>query len=308
MKYLFVTLTILFLLGCKDSKSNNLITDVNFVDVSLEACIKERAEFEGYTRPEELTEVLCTGGTFGHTHFEDLNHFPNLTSVSFHSITNHEVSFNNLQYVQQLAIISSEPIRLVTAQNSPNLTRLTIESSNKLKEVHLDDLPALKELTIRDSVLEELNLASIESLEMLAIGTFAIDAFLYDLVSPIEHLDLTANHNLKQVTLSHTALNTLWVDGLEKLTNLTVYSSELNQIHLDLANLTTLTLFANKLDSIDLQYLPNITHLQLEDNALSDIDLDANTKLNFVRLSNNPLTPSTIEYLKSIDWIDDLKY
>lgn len=307
MKQILIILLIVSLLGCESSKEDGLIADIIFVSESVESCIKERAEAESFTKVEELTEVLCKGG-YGYSNLQDLNHFPNLKGVALHSLDAHEVNFDNILYVERLSVISSEQLRRLTIQNSSNLETFKIENSHKVNEVSLDNLPELKDLTIRDTVLETLDIGDIQSLESLSIGTYGSDSFLFDLVVSIESLDLTANQNLEEITLKYTKLKSVMLEGLNKLKNLTIHSSELEQVYLDLPSLEELVLFQNKISSIDLGYVPKITHLQLQNNFINEIDLDPNTNLSFVRLTDNSLSQEAIEYLDSIDWIDDLKY
>ena len=307
MKYIYILVLIFLLMGCEDSNKVKLIQNVMFTNPSIETCIKKRAELIGLTKVEELTEVLCKGGD-DYSNLEDFNHFPNLTGVALHSIEAHEVNLDNILFIEEFLVISSEHIRTFTATNSPNLKLIGIENSHRVREILLNELPHLTDLSVRDSVIDVLDIAQIESLEYLSVGTYAIDAFLFDLISPIKHLDLTPNKNLKEVKLSHTMLDTLLLEGLDSLNKLTVNGSELETLNLDLNNLEELTLLSNKISAIDLSYVPNITRLILNENSLTDIDLDLNTKLEYVRLGDNPLSDATIEYLNGIDWIDDLKY
>ena len=310
MKLLMIVALIAGLLACssEQKEDENLIADIDFVDKSVESCIKARAEIEGFTKTEELTEVLCKGGD-GYSSFEDLNHFPNLDGIALHSLEVGELDFDNIHYLEELIIVSSELLTSISLNNLPKLKLLDLRNSHKVAELNLNSLPELEVLSIRDSVLATLNLGDIQSLKSLSIGTFGTDAFLFGLYPSIEHLDLTANQNLEEIEITYTKLTSVMLEGLESLSKLTIYSSQLEQIDLiNHPNLKEIMLFDNRLSRIDLDGMPELVNLQLSTNSLESIKLDLNEKLNTVDLRENPLSPKTIEYLDSVDWIEDLRY
>lgn len=308
MKIIYPITLSLLLLGCSDSDEEMLIKNVSFNSSTIEACITERADFEGFTKVEEMTEVLCKGSGYDLGNLEDFNNFPNLTSVAFHSIESQSVELDNNLYIENLSVISAKNLRLFRASNSPSLRKIEFQNSNNLYSVTLDELPNLTDLEIFDAKIEVLDIANIESLENLTMATFLSSGDYYDVFSPIEYLDLTSNINLQQVYLHDTSLETLLLDGLEYLTHLRVTKSELRALDLNLTNLEELVLANNSISSINLDLLPNIKRLDLSRNQLTTINLDLNTNLEYVRLLDNPFSAETVAYLNTIDWIDDFQF
>ncbi|QDP00667.1 hypothetical protein [Thalassotalea sp. PS06] len=306
MKYLY-SISLPFLLwGCGESEKELLIKDVSFSSYTIETCIKERAEIEGFTKVEEMTEVLCKGSGLDFGNFEDFNQFPNLTGVALHSIETTNVEIADNLYIEELWVVSAENLSTFRASNSPNLKIIKFLNSNNLSHVALEQLPNMSDLSIRDARIEVLDIAAIDSLEYLEVATDAATANIRNVTSPIDYIDLTTHVNLKELNLSYISLETLLLDGLDNLTHLFVVGTDLQFVDLNLKNLERLELISNKLEAIDLSLVPNIEYLNLAENNLTNINLDMNTKLEYARLIANPLSDQTIAYLNTIDWIEEL--
>ncbi|ALO33366.1 hypothetical protein CMT41_00555 [Colwellia sp. MT41] len=103
-----------------------------------------------------------------------------------------------------------------------------------------------------------------------------------------------ANHwqSVEQITtLDCSNLNITDATGIAQLIAL---------VNLDLSN--------NQLTEIDLSSNINITHLNLDNNQLTSIDFTNNTLLQTVSLLNNVFTQEALDYLASINWVNNLIY
>lgn len=168
-----------------------------------------------------------------------------------------------------------------------NLTALTeleifkIRAVNGLKSITFPENSKLKKVELEDSRLIDLGLSKLQNLEELV---------LYD--EDITSLDLSNNIHLKGLKVqSCENLINLNFSELKELTSLSLYSNNINTINLEgVSNLTHLSIQDSTLTSIDLKNQTRLTSLNIDDAPISSLELSSNIMLDSLYLSNNRLS------------------
>ncbi len=174
--------------------------------------------------------------------------------------------------------IGSETTHLKLA-NLDKITKISSLHGNALKEVEIENLPALEEVAIVNNDLISFNISGTDNLTSLSLP--------YNELETIEIKDLPA---LTELNLAGNALQDVSLLGLPALTSLILAENTLEDVSLpELPLLETLNLSNNVLDDIDLNSFSNhsLKELDLSNNSLQSVDLTMFDDITTLNISNN---------------------
>ena len=176
-------------------------------------------------------------------------------------------SMEGIQYftsVKKLSLMACSKLTSLDLSALKNLEYLHVGWDSLLTDIVLGEKPNLKELYINYSGVENIDLA----------GTGALEYF-YAASSKVPALDLTNNPNLVEISVGSDSLTDLNIDGLDKLTKISVYKGSnfnsfdcaqyplLEDLYLENYTFEEFTTDAPELKKLSLNYCSNLTKLDL---------------------------------------------
>ena len=231
----------------------------------------------------------------------DLSNNPLLQFLELNQNALTEIDLSGLYYLETLNLSGSNPTQFAPGEN-------------RIEEIDLSDLSALRFLTISSTALEVLDLSENLALETL---TSSASPYLRSIILPEGAPNLrtiTANNNavtgtfelsdapnLTSVTLSSNAQLPYGFTGLvlrnnPALTNVVAGNNNISYIDFTGSDaITTLNLNLNGLENIAVADLPaGLTHLQLLGNNLETVHIGDHANLVEVNVSSNQITEFSI--------------
>lgn len=222
--------------------------------------------------------------------FEWLKHFKNITglSLAYDSVESIDLSFFNK--VENLQISSS--------------------ARTKLNNVVLPTQSVIKELSIQNTNIKQLDLSSQNELQMIRFVEV-----------PLTSLDLTSNTKLNEININCEKISSIELGNKPELTNFQFASEKLQSLDFTHTpnlsniyvsspilnsfvlgtseNLISIDIGRNELTVLDLSKAKNLQYLYIDENQLVNLDLSklvdlkaieiGKSNINHLDLSNNPL-------------------
>ena len=257
MKYLFLTITLLFLMfSCSSDEFNVEINDKWLEKRLVELGIDDEVD-RVLTITDEIRELKKIDLSDANiSDVKVLKYFKNLTTLN--------LTENNIEFID-------------VSQNK-NLTKLNL-TGNKIEFIDLSKNKNLTTLNLTKNNIEYIDVSQNKNLTELNLSG-----------NNIEYIDISKNNNLTKLNLSGN--NIEYID-LSKNNNLTLLVLAFNNLaSIDLSqnkNLKTLNLKRNKIENIDLSFNTSLETIELTRNRIKSIDLFNNNKVSKIDLSHNQL-------------------
>ncbi|MBE0357070.1 leucine-rich repeat domain-containing protein [Pseudoalteromonas phenolica] len=284
-----------FLVACGGSPTEE--------EPSLYVCPSEGFDIKKIDKPAKVKTVICNMTHFINGDLSELTILENLEDLTLS---------DDITLERRLALSINSgwfPKLQSLALDNVLIDTLSYSSTNQIKYLRLNnvvinyfDVSALNNLETLDITftnITNLDLSLNTEIKDLTIGW-----------TEIEYFDLSNNSKLIKLSLieNKTVQPNFELTNHPELKTVTYRNQSLEKLTIHLPKLETIWLDKNKLSKVDFSHSPELSQLSLSDNLISHINLDANLKLNRVFLTENPLTDETKRYLKTLNWIKELKY
>ncbi len=198
-----------------------------------------------------------------------------------------EIRIFNCLNLSNLLLSPSSTIKLsidkLDLSGCPNLKQLTISQSD-LSELDLSELSKLTNISTTDnSKLSQINLPFNSVVTTISIRN-----------NSIKTLDLSKQLICKTINVSNNGLETLLLPKTETLTSLICDTNNLTSLEvLYYKNLLTLSCSSNKIAELDVTSNLKLTSLNCASNLLSRLDVTQNTELKTLQCYRNPFASET---------------
>ena len=257
-------------------QSTIAITELQFTDGNLAACVTQTATDNGWDTLGEMTALTCGD--------QDINSAQGIELLT--ALTSLDLSGNQLTEIDISANVALVTLFLIGNQ----LTAIDISANtaldnlwlnqNQLIEIDVSANTALVTLVLSENQLTVIDVSANSSLVFL---------FLFD--NQLAALDVRANTDLTFLRLNQNQLTEIDLSANTALTSLWLFENQLASLDVS-ANtaLNFLFLFDNRLTALDVSANTALTHLWLNQNQLTEIDVSANMALTSLNLSRNQLT------------------
>lgn len=214
--------------------------------------------------------------------------------------------------ISGISIYSSEfrgIIKEIRIFNCLNLSNLLLNPSSTIKlsidKLDLSGCPNLKQLTINQSDLSELDLSELSKLTYISTSNNSklsqINLPFNSVVTSIsiqnnsiKTLDLSKQLICETINVTNNGLETLMLPKTDTLTSLTCNTNNLTSLEvLYYKNLLTLSCSFNKIAELDVTSNLKLTSLNCVSNLLSRLDVRQNTELKTLHCYRNPFASET---------------
>lgn len=174
----------------------------------------------------------------------------------------------------------------------PHLEWLGIYSFKNLKKLNISTAVNLKDITVRDTGIDDFNMGTISNIERMEFSHSKITALnlaafgnlvtLNCKANPIANLVLPTAKNLVDLDCSSTEITSLNLAGFTKLKNLNCRKGQ--------SDYPSYYTPVNKISSFDISGCINLEKIECSQNAISTLNLENYTKLKFLNCERNMLT------------------
>lgn len=289
-----IYLFILVISGCSGDDNKVTVESLKSTSTALAVCTMSSDDTykEDIKYANDVKHISCPNMVGD---LKDLQKLPNLEVIWMASSHSNSLVFPELLNFKEL-FISQSNTGYIDISNLNLLETLRIDRSPNLEQIDLSKNSNLENIRIQRTSLQNIDLSEQTSLSELWIGQ-----------SNIEYLSLDENKNLTKLLLIGNKLSEIVINH-PLLEILDITSNGINYVAMNAPELKILYAAANNISQIDLSATPNLTQINLMSNEIENINLDFNNELILFNGENNPFTNEAIDYLNSIDWIEDIRF
>ncbi|WP_144211562.1 leucine-rich repeat domain-containing protein [Shewanella donghaensis] len=274
-KRLLILSMSVFMMGCDSSEDSTegWYEDVYFEHPEMKACFIESAKTQNWSSVDDVTGFYC--------HHKDID-----------SIVGIE-QFENLTDLQ----LGGTALKEINLSGNPLLDHVVIHGNPLLKSVDFSSNVELTNVYVYDNVIEEVNLSSLPKLHTA-----------YFFKNRIKEINLDGT-DIEFLNLQHNSIEEIDLSNARSIRELILSYNPLTQIDLsNLHDLRALFIIDTEVDKLDVSFNWELSSLSLMENKIENIRFDNNPSLTRVNIEGNPLDIETLDYLSTIDWIEDLSF
>ena len=239
---------------------------------------------------KDLTDITAKGCTVldGISNLSD-GYFPALKSITLTGST--EISgFSVYGGELESLDLSGCTVSYLYVENREKLTSINLDGC-KIESLRIYNCDALAQLDLTKVTIKDLNISNNALLETVKLGKTEQFSF-YD-NEKLATIDVTALEGLTQVSSSYNnpALKSLDLSACKTLEQLTVYyNPNLETLLVNSPVLTYLSVYNNKLATIDVSNCAALKDFNCSQNQLTTLDVTKNTNLEYIDCSYNKLS------------------
>ena len=191
-----------------------------------------------------------------------------------------KMEFHDFPALQDLTVAGIKKIIQLNLKNLPKLTRVCCYNDPSLKELLIEQCPAVEILACYETALSKLDLSGTPRLKTLGA---------YD--SALTSLDLSGLDQLKEVEVYQNPLKSLDLSGCSELTLLNCGGSRIQSLDVSsCTKLQTLYVESARLSSLSIKNSHSLKELLCGENPMTSLDLSGCDQLGILAFNNTLLT------------------